>query len=813
MFSNYFKLALRNMGKNRLYAAINIVGLAIGLAVFLFGSILASYERDHDSMFSQRDRIFTAGSVFGPDADIGVLETDSIYTAMTPHIENELEEIEAVARTVGREFLVSIGDGTDSYYHNISFADKSLTRIFEFDYLYGDATALDDPDGVILSESVAQKFFGRSDVLGEVLSLDHEHDLHVTAVIRDIAADSHFNSFLLSEREAMVFAPLVALEAMQDELFADNWGNLSMGDLTYMLLPEDRDRRWLQDQLNLVYQRHAPKDQQEFIPSVNVRPLVESNTMIWDAMGIPAIDTIRLLGLLVLIVACVNYTNLATAQNLGRAREVGLRKTFGAGQSQLLLQFLVESLTTALLSMLLALACLEIIIPAFNQWSAKAVQLDYLAIAPFLVLTTVLVGLLAGAYPAFLITRSSPLEALKNSMLKGSSGKLFRSVMIGTQFAISIFMLACVLVMYFQNHQVEKSSNIFPKSTVVVLDRLNVDKIRQRFGTLREQLMAIPGVRDASFSSQVPFEQNNSANDVSRDKGDLAGRIMLNRVSIDDGFLETYDIPLLAGRAPTRDVANDVRTEESTQVNVVINQLGIEALGFASTELALGQSFFNVPDEDQEGELLQYTIVGVLPDQNFLGLHNKIKPMMFFIEPGFMRTGSVRVSVDNLSQTLDDIDRVWEELVPEYPIQRRFLDDVFGDVYRVFALMNQVLAGFALVALSLALIGLFGLAAFMAQRRTREIGIRKVLGARVDQIARLLIWQFSVPVLWSLLLAMPMAYLASGTYLNFFSERITMLPLIILLASVMGIVTAWLIVAGHAVKIATASPIQSLRYE
>ncbi|MEP5763702.1 MAG: ABC transporter permease [Halieaceae bacterium] len=814
MYSNYVKLALRNMGKNRLYAFINITGLAIGLAVFLFGSILAGYERDHDSMFSQRDRIFTAGSVFAPDADIGVLETDSIYTAMAPLLRNESSDIEAIARTVTREFLISVGDNNDSYYQTVSFADPELTQIFDFKYLYGDASAIDSPNGIILSESIAQKFFGRSDVVGEVLTLDHEHDLRVTAVIENIPEDSHFNSSIIQDRGDRIFAPLVRLGPMQGDFkFDEDWGNLSMGDMTYMLLPADKDQQWLSDEVNAVFQRHAPEGQQDFIPSLRVRPLVEANTMIWDAMGVPAIDTIRLLGLLVLIIACVNYTNLATAQSLGRAREVGLRKTFGAGQRQLLVQFLVESLTTAVIAMLLAVACMELLIPAFNQWAGKLVSLDYLAIAPFLIVTTCAVGVLAGAYPAYLITRSSPIDSLKNTMLKGNRGNLFRSVMIGTQFAISIFMLASVLVMYYQNQEVEKSSNIFPKSNIVILERVQVDEIAQRHETLRQQLMAIPGVENASYSSQVPFQQSNSSSTVTRDKGDDSAVVTLNNVAIDEGFLETYDIPLLGGRTLSRDIANDINSEEAEQVNVLINQLGVESLGFESGQAALGQSFFSQRDEESEDPIKQYTIVGLVPDQNFLGLHNKIKPMTFILSPDWLRVASVRVEGTNLSQTLQDIERVWKEVNPDYPIQQRFLDDVFADIYTIFQTMNKVLAGFAMVALSLALIGLFGLAAFMAERRTREIGIRKVLGARVDQIVRLLVWQFSIPVLWSLLVAMPAAYAASGMYLNFFSERIMMLPLIIALASVMGLVTAWLIVAGHAVKIATASPIQSLRYE
>ncbi len=811
MLSNYVKLALRNLAKNRLYAVINIVGLAIGLAVFLFGNLLAGYERNHDYMYPNRDQIFTASSKFSPDANVGVLEIDSIYSAMAPLIRNEVDAIEAIARTKHREYLISIGE--DSFYQSVTFADSDLTRIFEFNYLSGGPEALDDPSAVILSASLAQKLFGSVSVAGKTLSLDHEHDFRVAAVVEDLPQDSHFTSSLMGG-DVEMFASLKALSAMTDEDFASDWGNLSMGELTYMLLPEDKSGEWLEDQINAIFQRNADADQQEFIPGLKVHPLVDANTMIWQATGIPAIDSIRILGLMVLIIACVNYTNLATAQSFGRAREVGLRKTFGASRRQLLLQFLIESLTTAVIAMLLAVACLEVMIPLFNQWSGKNLTLNYLQVAPFLVLTAVLVGLLAGAYPALMITRLTPIDSLRNSLQLGARGGLFRSVMIAVQFSLSIFMLAIVLVVYFQNRMIEQSSEIFPKAQIVLLERVAVEEIRQRHETLQNQLIALPGVENASFSSQVPFQQSNRSNEVSLTAGDQSSTVIMQSVSIDTGFLETYSIPLLAGRALSRDISNDIRLAESKQVNVLVNELAMKNLGFAASDDALGQSYFNLPDEeDEDQEPVQFTIVGIVPSQNFLGLHNKLKPMSFFIEPAINQMASIRVSGDNLPATLAAIETVWEQINPDYPIQQSFLDDTFNDVYVVFRTINKVLAGFALLALSLALIGLFGLAAYMAQRRTREIGIRKILGARVDQIVRLLVWQFSLPVLWSLVVAIPLAWFLSGTYLNFFHERTSALPLIIVMASAIGLVTAWLIVAGHALRIASASPIQSLRYE
>ncbi len=812
LIKSYVTIALRNLAKNRLYAGINILGLAIGLTLFLFSTLVANYETNHDAMFSQRDRIYTVGTSFKRAMDIGVQEADAVPTAVGPIVKTEIEQLEAVARVVYRDYFVS--RGADNYYQLIRFADSELTRLFGFIYLHGDASALRDSQGLILTAAAARKFFGRTDVLGETLQLNHKYSMHVAAVIADVAADSHFNSSLTEDSSLEVIAPFAALPALEKYAIEGEWGDISSGHLTYMLLPEDRNQQWLQDQLDGIYARHVEDKRKEYIAGFKVRPLVEANTQLWDAVGLPMLTTLRLLGLLVLLVACVNYTNLATAQSFGRTREVGLRKTFGADRCQLLAQFLTESLTTALLAMLLAVATLEVLVPLFNQTTGKVVTLNYLATLPWLLLTTLLVGLFAGGYPAYLITSASPLASLKNVVFRARSGNGFRSLMIAVQFAISIFMLATVLVVFSQNQKIERSSHIYPRDQVVVLERLDVKAIQQRHDTLRDELLNLPGVASVTFSSQVPFQQRSNSSSFTATRGDAAAKVDANLVSIDPDFLKTYSMPLLAGRNLRRDIANDQYSKNSRQTNVIINQLAAARFGFGPATDTIGKAFFNAyKTEGGNATDAQYTVVGLVPDQNFLGLQNEIKPFVFLADKSMHDKGSIRIEADQLNATLQAIDATWAQVMPDYPLQRRFLDDVFEEAFKLFRASNAVLSGFALVALSLALIGLFGLSASMAERRTREIGIRKVLGASSGQIVWLLVWQFSIPVIWSLLVALPLAYLASNMYLNFFAERTALVIPIMLLASVTGVVTAWAIVAAHAFRVANARPMRSLRYE
>ncbi|MEJ2273562.1 MAG: FtsX-like permease family protein, partial [Woeseiaceae bacterium] len=509
-------------------------------------------------------------------------------------------------------------------------------------------------------------------------------------------------------------------------------------------------------------------------------------------------------------VACVNYTNLATAQSLGRSREVGMRKTMGASQRQLLGQFLVESLVITAIAMIVAIAVLELIIPLLNNAANKALEIDYLETLPWLVVTTVAVGLLAGAYPAWLITRATPIEALRDSARKGKKGSRMRALMIGVQFAISAFMLAVVSIVYMQNEKVKESSFVFPRSEIYTLGRLGVEGVQERLDTLKYELEALPNVDTVSFSWQVPYEQNNSTRSVTLQPGDEAGRMNFHLLNMTPDFFATYDIPVMAGRGLSRDIANDKSKDEDETLNVVINELAVEKLGFGSAEAAINQRFYLFTDE---GINTEYIIVGVVPTQNIVGLFNEVKPFLFIYDPDTLRIGSVRITGGNMMDTIAGIEATWDRVIPEYPMQGRFLDDVFDDVYNILKYMNAALAGFAFIALALALIGLFGLAAFMAAQRTKEIGMRKVLGASTSQIARLLVWQFSKPVLWALAVALPAAYFAANLYLNFFAERIGSPVLILVVAGALAVMLAWATVAGHAIRIARANPVIALRYE
>ncbi len=808
MLKNYLIIAWRQLVKNKLYASINVLGLVVGLSIFLFSTLLVAYERSHDLFFENADRTFTVGSLFSPSANIGVNESDGIYTAFAPLIEAEVTGVQAIARTVGREFLISVQDA--HYYQDIAFADPALLQILDFAYLEGDAGALEDPTGVMLTRDMALKLFGPGPALGRTMDLDHEHTLHVTAVIENLPPNTHLTGAMFGRQGFDVVAPLKALNSITGYDLEGNFNNLSSGNFTYLLMPEGTRKADLQPQLDGVFDRHFPEQGRDVISGIKVRKLVEANNVLWDAVGMPILETVSVLGLLVLLVAIVNYTNLATAQSLGRSREIGLRKTMGASRSQLIIQFLVESLFVVLVSMVIAVALIELVLPVFNTATDKGLTLDHLGMLPWLLLTTIAVGLVAGSYPAYLITQAAPIDALRAGGASGGRGGLFRSLMLGLQFSITILMLAMVCVMVLQNKKIEDSAEIYPKSQIITLDRLGVDSIQTRLETLRNELERLPAVTGVSYVSQLPYEGSNSSFNASLEAGSEADDFLINQITVDEGFLETFEVPLLTGRFLGKENAADTITEGVMSANVVANELALERLGISSPSAALGTVFYERRGDSEPRAL---TIVGVTPDQNYQGFHNQIKPTVFRVNPKRFLYGAIRVENVAMGQALSDVERVWDEVIPDYPIQVAFLDDEFNETFQVYQGLSNVLAGFAGVALVLSLIGLFGLAAFMAAGRTKEIGVRKVMGASTVRIVRLLVWQFSRPVLWALLVALPLAYLAANTYLQFFADRITYTGPIVGMAGAGSVLLAWSIVAVHAYRVARENPVHALRYE
>lgn len=808
MLKNYIKVAFKNIARNKLYAMINILGLAMGLSIYVFGGLLYDYEHSHDTFFKNSSNTYTLESVFSPESNNGGGKTNIVHSAVAPIIKTEISQIEAIARTKIRNYLFTIDD--ESYFDFLHFSDPELLQIFDFDYVYGDASALENTTGMIITENIANKFFGDQNPIGRTISINHENDFQVTAVIKNLPLNTHFRSNFTLNKPLEIIVPIQAMSILTTENPDTNWNELSTGNITYVLLPEALDGDWLQSQLDGVYERHYPDGPRRYISGLSVRNLVEVNTAVWDEIGIPAIDVIRILGFAVLFIACLNYTNLATAQSLGRAREVGLRKTLGATPAQLLVQFIVESLSLTAVAMILALSVLELLIPLFNSATGKILTVEYLEIITWLSMTTITVGVLAGSYPAFLITRINPINALKENATKGKPAASIRTLMISAQFTISVFMLALVLVVNSQNEKVEEGSNIYPKSLIYTLERIGIDQIEARQETLKEEMLKIPGVENFAYSSQVPYENFRTSFIASNVLADLSSGFRLSQMITDDQFLDTFDIQLIAGRKLNPEIAMDTHIRSRGAVNVLINELAVNNFGFGSPQSAIGESFYE--DEGERG-ITTYTVVGVFENQNIYGLQNRVMPFVSFMREGSYRHASLKLSENYTPDTLSAIENTWKRVIPDYPLQAKFLESRFDEQFSLFSLSSRSLASFAIFALFLALIGLFGLAAFMAEQRTKEIGIRKVLGANTIQIVRLLIWQFSKPVFWAAPIALTLAYFASNEYLQYFADRIQM-PFVILIGSgVTGVMLSWATVATHAFRVAKANPIHSLRHE
>lgn len=818
MLRNYVNTALRSLSKNKLYSLINVAGLTIGLVIYVFSQLIGDYERNHDVFFPNSERIFAIYAIFQPDAGIGIRSSSGIQTSVAPLIPAEIPEIEATARFLAREYLARYGDR--KFYQGIRFADPDFLKIFQFEYLAGNPeTALDDPHGLIVTQSMARKYFGSEDAIGKVITFNNEHDLRVTAVIADIPRNSHFSVTIIQDSTTEMIANIEALVAMSNFELNGNWDNISTGDTTYVLLPENMTPGDADAGLARLYDEHVSDQMKELVAAYEVRELKDLNLYPWEATGLPVITSIEVLGFLILIIAVLNYTNLATAQVMGRTREVGMRRTLGASARQLFSQFLVESTTLATLALVLAVAIIQVALPLVNDATGKVMSFDFLsdpALIGQLVMLVVLVGLFAGSYPAYLISRVKTVGMLNREAERGKRAGLLRTAMLVIQFSIALFMIIAVSIIYAQNSAIEKSSHVFAKDRIVTLARVGRDDIRNVVETLRAEMERLPGVKAMTLSSQVPFEQRQSQSKYSVAAGDEAQALDLHQVSIDREFLDVYDFELLAGRNFSVDHADDVVTTDEDgnptrdTINVIVNEMAMTQLGISTPADAVGSRFFRL---DEDGPNTEQRIIGVIPDVNFLGFHNELKPIVFFNRPESRRIASIRIEGEAIPETLVAIDEVWDRVVPAYPIHRRFLDEHFQDVFGVFQGINAALAGFAVMALLVALIGLFGMAAFMAERRTREVGMRKVMGASVAAIVRLLVWQFSRPVLIAIAIASPLGYLAAGFYLDFFAERISLTPALFAVAGILVLVFAWATVIVHATNVARANPIRALRYE
>lgn len=820
MFKNYIVSALRNFWKNKLYSFINIGGLAIGLTVFVFANLYANYESTHDVFFENSERIYSIKSNINPAANLGVVSINSVFTAVAPLIRQDLPEIEKVARLGWTELIINRGD--TKFYQSVHMVEPDFLDIFQFDYIQGNASqALRDNNSVVLTESTAIKYFGRSNVLGETLTLNNDRDLRVTGVIKDLPRNSHLAQNMFDDETL----EMIVNEQVSYDIFdtdpAGNWNNLSTSLRTYVLLPEGVTPESLKARLNDIPERYGPENATDIVASMDFRRLKDMNLLAWQAIGIPAILIMRFLGLLVLGIACINFINLATAQALGRAREIGIRKTMGASRARLAVQFLVEAVVISFFALLIAVAVIEYALPAFNTATGKGITFSYfsdLSMTAFLFLTVLGVGLFSGSFPAFLLARLDASQALHGTMALGKWGVFFRKFLVISQNAFSVFLIISVMITYLQTKNIENQDHGFNADDTITLLRVNRDGVNENYEILQRELERVPGVISATAASQYPYEQSNNSGTYSLIRGDEATEVTLNRISVDYNFLETFEIPLLAGRQLSQDFSEDMISRDEARdsgrtVNVIISSLAAKRLGWDNPIDAVGGTFYRNTTSDEN---FAFVVAGVADDANFQGFHNELKPFIYRVEPGNFSTLLIKYDPTQQTQVEAGIEAVWNRVLPEFPIIRSSLDAAFNNVFQIFSGITNALLGFAIMAVLIATVGLFGLSAFMAERRIREVGIRKTFGASTSRIVKLLTFQFSMPIIWAIIFAVPAAYFVQSQLLAFFANPISQgfsFYMIFVVGALFSLLLAWVTVAANAYRAANSKPVDSLHYE
>ncbi len=838
MWKNYLTVGLRALAKNKTYTFINVFGLALGLASCLLILLFVRYELSYDKALPGADRAYQFQAWYKGNAE----GDPPLKLQMTAFVSGTMlkKDFPQIDRLVyaGAGSPVILQDGQATTSDHFIFVDGPLFDIVQLPFVRGDrATALANPGSVVLTETEAAKRFGSENPLGKTLTFvtrGKSIDYRVTGVVKDPPKNSHLALSVIARYDAVSF------NAEQPD-FLKQWGWQS--GWVYVRLKPGVDASTINSQLAAWEKRNIPdestgtnepynagKDQDWKL--VNVRDIhlgeAQAGSMT-PGNDRRTIATFAVVAALILGMACVNFTNLATARASQRAREVALRKVLGASRRQLIVQFLGESVLVAALSMVVALAMAELLLPSLNSFLKADMHLVYLGegglLLPIFGLV-LLVGAAGGLYPAFYLSRFQPakvLKANKSSADAQGSGRL-RGILVVAQFAVSIGLIICTAVIYAQTVYARTADPGYKREGLLQVENINRRAILPVVDTLLHEIAAVDGVKSIGRTS-IGVATSNSSNRGVLAPG-AAKSVNIGTYSIDTGFLATMGIKLIAGRnfSESRAMDNstlqgfppsdeDIAALAKRGYNVIINEFAARRLGFAHPRDAVGQTLRSQSGDVEKIGLTPVTVIGVVKDSRFRSVRDPVDPIIFnydTLSPDYL---IVRYSDAQPAAVRERIEAVWKRIAPDIPFEAKFADDIVRDLYDRESARATIFAAFAGLAVVIGCLGLFGLASFTAERRTKEIGIRKVLGARTQDIVRLLVWQFSRPVLIANLIAWPVAWWLMRDWLNGFDSRIGLNPALFVGAGALAMIIAASTIIGHAMKVARANPIHALRYE
>jgi putative ABC transport system permease protein len=797
MLKNYLKITLRHLQRQKGYSLINIAGLSVGMACFILIILFINYEFSYEEHHANADRIYKIYVEHHLPTGVNRIRSSPVPLAETLH--NEIPEIQDFTRmqTIGNPLVHY--DDRGFYEDGVVFVDPGIFTMFNFHFVAGDTVhALKDKNSAVLTEDMAVKYFGRENPIGKSLVVNNRHSILVNGVIKNHPENSNLQPDILIS--------FSTIEDIAGKAYMTNW--LSQIVQSYILIPENASIPQLEEKIQAAFKKHVREDDDRIL-KLDQFSRMHLYSELEDTGDIKTIYIFMAIGFLIILTACINFMNLATARSVKRAKEVGLRKVVGAVRGQLIKQFIGESAIFSALSLFLALILVFLFLPTLNNLTGQFVRFEDLGRAEIflsLIGIVLLVGFLSGSYPALFLSAFQPANVLKGTLKSGTKGGLFRKILVVAQFGISIILIVCTIILNKQLHYIQNRPLGFKKDQIVVIR--NSDRQR-KIAPLKEELLRNPNIAGVAGSLQLPSSIG-MYNNVTWEGavGEEQTEIIHNRVDYD--FLDTYEIELLAGRNFSKEYPSDQRggRDADSARSIIINEEAVRRFGW---EDPIGKRVIQVYGERR----IYFTVIGVVKDFHFSSLRNPIKPMNFFLSPDSNRYISAKMLSQDISGTLKFIEETWKKLAPESPIEYFFLDTVFERRYRSEERLQRLFSYFSGLAIFIACLGLFGLASFAAEQRTKEIGIRKILGASETSLIFLLSKEFTLLVLIANLVAWPLAYLVMHNWLEGFAYRIQLNNHLgfFLLASAVALVIAWLTVSFQAIKASLVNPIDSLRYE